>query len=147
MDKICSKCNNLLPLSEFSLVYPARNDGKLRADCKECVRVRTRKFISADPESHKKRIAIVRKNSTKAAKKFVLEYLLDHPCVDCGESDPIVLDFDHVRGVKVCDVSRMTSTGYRCWRIKEEIEKCEVRCANCHRRVHAKRRTYGQYTS
>jgi hypothetical protein len=60
--------------------------------------------------------------------------------VDCGETDPDVLDFDHVRGKKVCGISRMVGRGYRLWRIKAEIDKCEVRCANDHRRITKKRR-------
>ena len=55
-------------------------------------------------------------------------------CVDCGERDIRVLEFDHVRGKKVANISTLATTG-SCWRrIAEEIAKCEIRCANCHRR-------------
>lgn len=67
-------------------------------------------------------------------RQFVLEYLLDHPCVDCGVTNPIVLDFDHVTGEKIGNVSEMIKSG-SLRGIKEEIKKCEVRCANCHRIV------------
>lgn len=77
--------------------------------------------------------------------KFIWQYLCKHPCIDCGEKDPIVLDFDHVRGKKKWNVSRMGSTWtYSLQKIAEEIAKCDVRCANCHRRVTYKR---GNYTS
>jgi hypothetical protein len=33
----------------------------------------------------------------------------------------------------------MIQSGYSIAKIKEEIEKCEVRCANCHRKVTAQR--------
>jgi len=68
-------------------------------------------------------------------KRFVLKYLETHPCIDCGESDPIVLDFDHVRGVKIANVSRGVRDRWDIEKLKEEIFKCEVRCANCHRRI------------
>ena len=69
------------------------------------------------------------------------DYLTTHPCVDCGESDPIVLEFDHVRGVKNRDVTTMVRDGCSWNTILQEIAKCEIRCANCHRKVTARRRT------
>lgn len=61
-------------------------------------------------------------------------------CLDCGESDPRVLDFDHVRGEKKKNVSDMAACAYSIHRIKEEMRKCDVRCANCHRKETKKRR-------
>ena len=52
-------------------------------------------------------------------------------CVDCGfNASPFALQFDHVRGEKVKDVSQMVRFSWE--RIMNEIAKCEVRCANCH---------------
>lgn len=65
----------------------------------------------------------------------------DMPCADCGQSFPhYVMDFDHVRGVKVNSVSQMTrSNRYTLEQIADEIAKCEVVCANCHRvRTHGR---------
>lgn len=73
----------------------------------------------------------------------MLAYLSAHPCVDCGESDPVVLEFDHVRGEKCHNIGHMLADGKSWTRISGEIEKCEVRCANCHKRVTAK--TFGWY--
>lgn len=61
-------------------------------------------------------------------------------CVDCGEKNPIVLEFDHVRGEKKCNVSDMGNHSYCFKTIQKEIDKCEVRCANCHRIVTHERR-------
>lgn len=64
--------------------------------------------------------------------ELIRQYLLEHPCVDCGCRDLRVLEFDHV-GEKVKDISRMVRL-CRTWdTIKAEIGQCEVRCANCHR--------------
>lgn len=61
-----------------------------------------------------------------------LDYFKLHPCVDCGESDPLVLEFDHLRD-KTFNIARaMPDRGWDS--ILAEIEKCEVVCANCHRR-------------
>jgi hypothetical protein len=74
------------------------------------------------------------------ARAYVTEYLRTHPCVDCGESDPLVLTFDHVRGKKRMNIAEVVNRGYLLEAIKEEIEKCEVRCANCHMRIEKQRR-------
>lgn len=73
-----------------------------------------------------------------AARKYIYDYLLTHPCVDCGEVDPEVLTFDHVRGQKSANVSRLASQGKNIKVIKEEIAKCDVRCCNCHARKTAR---------
>ena len=73
----------------------------------------------------------------------VLFYLETHPCVDCGESDPIVLEFDHRDGTdKVRAVSQLVTENCGWEKILTEIEKCDVRCANCHRRRTAVQRGY-----
>lgn len=66
----------------------------------------------------------------------VLDYLAIHPCVDCAESDPVVLQFDH-RGRKNQTISRMIGNGIRWETILREVAACEVRCVNCHVRRHA----------
>lgn len=71
------------------------------------------------------------------ARKFVYEYLKTHPCVDCGESDIFTLEFDHLRD-KRFGVAYMVSKNYSVKAIASEIEKCEIRCANCHKRKTAK---------
>jgi len=70
-------------------------------------------------------------------------YYKAHPCVDCGESRPEVLELDHVRGEKFNDISTMITRRYAWTTILSEIAKCEVRCANCHRLRTA--RTFGWY--
>lgn len=73
----------------------------------------------------------------------LLEYLSFNHCIDCGETDPIVLEFDHRDQIdKKFNVGKMVNGGHFSWeKIKTEIEKCDVRCANCHRR-----RTYFQFS-
>lgn len=138
--KTCTKCHRELKEDAFSLLHPAKDPIKLRPDCKECVRDRSRIAYAKDPEAQAIRMSSVRTKAVQVAQTIVAQYLVDHFCVDCGESDPIVLDFDHVCGTKVCDVSRMVWAGYRAWRIEKEIAKCEVRCANCHRRITHRRK-------
>lgn len=63
----------------------------------------------------------------------LVEYFSRHPCVDCGQTDMRCLEFDHVRGKKSNDISRMITIGCSWSTIEAEVAKCEVRCANCHR--------------
>jgi hypothetical protein len=56
----------------------------------------------------------------------------DRPCADCGKRyPPRVMQFDHVRGEKCEPVSQIIRRGSKRL-LLAEIEKCEVRCANCH---------------
>lgn len=72
-------------------------------------------------------------------KEIIQKHLLDHPCVDCGESDPVVLEFDHVDPVEKKDnISTMVVKRVSVAKLVNEISKCEVRCCNCHRRKTAK---------
>ena len=77
----------------------------------------------------------------KWAREFVRRVKVLFDCVDCGESDPIVLEFDHVRGKKVKNIADMVNNSYSIETIKNEIRKCDVRCANCHRRKTHERRS------
>lgn len=71
----------------------------------------------------------------------LIEYLKEHPCVDCKESDPVVLEFDHDKGKKEANVGSLIQNAS--WeRVLIEIAKCSVRCANCHRRRTAKQRKW-----
>jgi hypothetical protein len=73
---------------------------------------------------------------------FVFDHKANHPCVDCGNSDPVVLEFDHTGTDKLANVSDMVKNGLSLKRIQEEIDKCDVVCANCHRiRTYSRRTT------
>ena len=63
---------------------------------------------------------------------FLVDALRAAGCRDCAADDPVILDFDH-RSDKRANVSTMAS-----WAsletLRREVAKCDVRCANCHRR-------------
>jgi DNA-binding NarL/FixJ family response regulator len=65
-------------------------------------------------------------------KKKLAEIKEASGCTDCGETNHIVLDFDHLHNKKY-NISRMIHDGFSWKAIAKEIEKCEVVCANCHR--------------
>jgi hypothetical protein len=135
-EKKCGSCGLLKPLSMFP--FKNKELGKRGSTCLACMAAYGREHYARNREkylekAHRSRGRVRAKNDER-----ILAYLLDHPCVDCGETDPLVLDFDHREpSTKSNEVSRMVRS--RPWRVVlEEIEKCEVRCANCHRRKTAR---------
>jgi len=87
------------------------------------------------PYKNKKDLYAAQKRHRIKIRKKLLEFLSEKKCIDCGEKDPIVLDFDHVNAnVKFKSISRMMSGHYSWQSLMTEIKKCEIRCANCHRR-------------
>jgi len=86
------------------------------------------------------RTAKARYNATQLRKRgelsaFIWSWKETHPCVGCGEADPVVLDFDH-RDPKKKSFNVASAPGLvrKRSRIVAEIKKCDMRCANCHRR-------------
>lgn len=130
-EKPCTRCGVTKPLSSFS---PDRKSSDGRApDCHECKAALARQARASRSPEERKRIDLLREAKRRINTEAVWRFLSTHPCVDCGEDDPVVLDFDHVYGEKKNHVSRML--GSHAWEsIAAEIEKCVVRCANCHRR-------------
>ena len=126
--KRCSKCEVKKPRSEFHK-NRRKKDG-LQLECKECRRARDQ----ADYRRYKKKRWAARgriRETRERNRAFVWEHLNCHPCVDCGESDPVVLEFDHVRGEKLACISVLQEASLE--RLKTEVAKCDVRCGNCHR--------------
>lgn len=126
--KPCSSCGRLLPLTEFS-INETKRDGR-NGVCRACQKVISRASYLRNKRGVLQRKAERRRERTRA----MLDHLRTHPCMDCGEADPVVLEFDHVSGEKIMDVSRMARHGVSERKLRAEMEKCEIRCANCHRR-------------
>ncbi|QQR82198.1 hypothetical protein IPJ70_02855 [Candidatus Campbellbacteria bacterium] len=87
------------------------------------------------PYKHREDLYKAQKRHRIGVRRKLFEFLSTKSCVDCGEQDPIVLDFDHKnRAEKFKSVSKMLSGHYSWESVLKEIKKCTVRCANCHRR-------------
>lgn len=131
MDKKCYTCGNIKLLTEFNK-NKSKKDG-LNTICKECSRERSRRYYKENLDLHKSNVSIRNQRVRKENIERVYEYLDDKKCIDCGYSkNKIALQFDHVRGEKKDSISRMVSNGYSWESIIDEIQKCEIRCANCH---------------
>lgn len=136
-EKTCSRCRR--PQSETVVfnVNNAKPDG-LQAICRNCSRGGAKIYYLENKPRIRRQITKANIERMDRGREFVIEHLLKNPCVDCGEGDVIVLEFDHVRGEKIDNVSQLVNVGCGVDKIREEIAKCEVRCANCHRRKTAK---------
>ena len=111
----------------------------MRVRDKEKQKVYSRNYYARNKDKMKATAVAFNGEVTRRNRAYVTAYLESHPCVDCGEPDIIVLEFDHVRGTKRNNIANMVRR-YSLEAIIAEIAKCEVRCANCHRRVTHKRR-------
>ena len=125
--KKCSRCKNDKEPAEFRKNSKA-HDG-LSVWCRPCFaeyeRVRYQNGDRARKETNRAR-------TTEKNREALWEYLSTTPCVDCGISDPRVLEFDHKDALtKTSNVCEMLGNSWS--RIMDEINKCDVRCANCHR--------------
>lgn len=130
--KECTKCKNKKEKKEFNK-NKTRRDG-LQNICKVCSREKSKSFYKNNIISQRKIIYRQKKERRNENRKLINEYLGTHPCVDCKNNNIIVLEFDHrEQSQKSMAISVMLAGGYSWKKIKKEIDKCDVRCANCHR--------------
>ena len=130
--KRCYECGDDKPLSEFNR-NATRPDG-LQTRCRSCQKLSSQRYYQTNRERMCRQISAARSRRRDDLRDFVWAYLLEHPCVDCGEPDPWALDFDHVTGKKVMTVSTLVMRAYSLTALKAEIAKCVVRCSPCHRK-------------
>ena len=106
----------------------------LQVLCKSCQSKNTRSWYAENREQQRANIKRNKIANRLIVRRKVAEYLLTHPCVDCGQTDIIVLEFDHVAGDKIDTITMLMQRNSSWEKISNEIKKCVVRCANCHRR-------------
>jgi hypothetical protein len=118
----CVKCKRHLPFAEFA---PRESDASWREklNCRACC---------ALPRKGRGRAGIdVGGQKFFGVRHFIAEYKAGRPCADCGlVFHPSAMEFDHVRGEKKFTLSRVTGSIEA---TLEEIAKCELVCACCHR--------------
>lgn len=135
--KVCTKCG--LPKDDAEYSWSIRGIKK-HSSCNSCRAAERMDYYerNKDKELEYKWQRQLRKR--EEAKVFVEAYKATHPCVDCDNSDPDALTFDHVRGVKKTTIANMVNLGYSIEAISVEIAKCEVRCWTCHMKIEKRRR-------
>ncbi len=138
--KNCGSCKELKESSEF-YKNKLKKDG-LGSYCKKCNTLWIKQRYQENKSYYDEKNRLGRERN----KKYLLDYLKSHPCIDCGEKDPVVLEFDHLSDKKYV-ICTMVTNICSLKTIQDEINKCEVRCANCHRRKTAKSRNYYKFVA
>ncbi len=129
--RVCARCHNEKPSEAFPVKDKTR--GTRRSYCLPCCREYGKEHYRLHKASYLAKNATAQVRHRLSNRELAYDHLLTHPCVDCGEADPVVLDFDHIDPVtKLFSVGKMLSR-QASPAIEREIEKCVVRCANCHR--------------
>lgn len=136
MVKKCLRCGKTKQSTEFNWKIKGV---RVASYCKEC----SRRYIRDHYTKNRKYYLLkARKRNLRLKKdaiKYIGSFLLSHPCIDCGEDDILVLEFDHRdKKVKVGDISSIIRNSGSLEKLIEEISKCDIRCANCHRRKTAR---------
>lgn len=131
--KICSVCREEKPLDAFCK-HKARKDGR-QSYCKMC-----KKRIDARYYRLNKADQLARNSKWKRNMREELDVVkAEIGCKYCPETDPCCLDFHHrVPTEKEYSVSRLIAIQNK-QQIYAELEKCDVVCSNCHRKLHAGR--------
>jgi hypothetical protein len=131
--KLCPTCGVTKPPADFHWKYKSK--GQRQYQCRDCMRAYIRDHYRRNTEYYVDKARRRKHQYIRETYAKIRDYFETHPCVDCGETDPVVLEFDHIdRESKEAAISEMVQA-QRPWQaILNEIAKCEVRCANCHRR-------------
>lgn len=123
-EKTCSRCGKKKPLNQFPTAGVAKDDGKYRRkscwDCYNSMKQSRRRSMRSWFEGFKKQLC----------------------CEQCGNNDFRVLEFHHEDpNEKEQNIANIVTSGR--WsreHIMDEVKKCRVLCANCHRIHHYEER-------
>lgn len=128
--KVCSKCKgDPQPDSAFN-----RRGSGLHSYCRPCQKEYDKsRYKERQPQEIER--ARVKRTTSYAAKQKLLRTLKDNPCLDCGDKFHFsAMDFDHRDpDTKLADVGQLVGQGCSIQTFLDEVAKCDLVCANCHR--------------
>jgi len=128
-------------------LFPAKKKSKdgHASWCRACFKINWKKQYYENHQHYRNSHNESRKQIRGQNARKIFEYLTKNSCLRCGESDPIVLEFDHRDTLdKTENISNLINNSS--WKqIELEIQKCDVLCANCHRRKSAAQFNYKRF--
>jgi hypothetical protein len=134
--KVCTRCGVEKDIEQFALRN--RLTHLRQSHCTTCGGEMRDDWYARNREDQVKAGMKRRDEYKQVLREYVWNYLTTHPCINCGETDPAALEFHHVRGVKAKEVSVILKNGASLQTLIAEIEKCDILCASCHRKLTAK---------
>ena len=118
--RTCTKCS-----------YDYQDYGQKSSMCRPCKRAYDREYHKNRSDDKKKRKQELQLLRLKENRKYLYNFYSENPCTECGEERVAALQLDHVDpSSKHKSVANMLDCSLV--RLKEEISKCRVLCANCH---------------
>lgn len=137
--KTCSCCKELKPFSDFSL-NKSKKSG-YSSECKPCHRIKRKRYYESNKTSEKARV----KASKELKRSQYVELKSKLSCQICSEGHPATLQFHHLDPQeKEFEIADAFWNGLSLEKIKVEIAKCVVLCANCHAKEHYSIREFGK---
>jgi hypothetical protein len=134
----CGRCGQLKPIAQFA--WRRRRKRQRDNICAPCRAAYGREHYLANRQKYIDAEARRKRERAETRTKYLIEFFRSNPCSDCGETDPVVLEFDHLRDKRFEVTNQFASRNWQ--EILDEIAKCEVVCANCHKRRTARRAGY-----
>jgi len=124
--KICGNCKETKEDSNFS--FKNKESEILNSYCKQC----NKEYNKIHYQNNKKYYLDKSKEYSKKSRQYIYDYLKNKSCEECGEKRIATLQFDHINiNSKYFSISSAArNTGIN--KLKEEIDKCRILCANCH---------------
>lgn len=125
--KICTKCGLEKPTSEFNK-NKLKKDG-LQSECRDCHKQMCSSYYQRNKTNYRKTSKLKRQKILS-----IVNNIKSKGCIICGETNIACLDFHHLRDKKgnISDLIKIENLN----KVINEINKCIVLCANCHRKLH-----------
>src|SRR5439155_19552894 len=92
--RACTKCGETKPLDAFPPVR--RGEEKRQSWCRDCFAEANGRNYQRNHEREKARLLAQTMRNRTENRLRMISFLQEHPCVDCSESDIVVLEFDHL---------------------------------------------------
>lgn len=143
--KTCSVCKAKKDINEFYVRDKSKN--RFHSQCKDCYKLKRAESAKVHYEkygdAYRQRARDRKAKLKKERREQLLEYLYGKSCEHCGNDDVRVLEFDHIDpSLKSFGIARAIGDVRKWDDILQEIQKCRILCANCHRIVTAEQQNW-----